>query len=144
MIRLHSGNSAIEALERELPEVADDKQCMFVDGVGMEQVILHAADDAAKCRDVQTKYTVQIHAAQFMGDAFRGPKNLQKQPLVSRRLTKLVVDQVQAAFDQPDRPGTDAANLRVLLQSRKTFQQGRRIFLEYVVAGRLQKSVANP
>ncbi len=42
-----------------------------IDGVGVEQVVLHAPDDAAEGRDVAAEHAVQVHAAQLVRDAER-------------------------------------------------------------------------
>ena len=70
-MRLQCGILVIESRQCEAPQVADDEQRVFVDRVGVKQVVLHATDDAAERRDVEAEHAVQVHAAQFVGDAFR-------------------------------------------------------------------------
>ena len=106
----------IEAGESEAAQVADDKQRVLIDRVGMEQVVLHAPHDAAKRRDVEAENAIQVHAPQLVRDTFRRSENRQEQAVVPRVLPKFLVDQVQVAFDQADREGADAANLGILLQ----------------------------
>ena len=59
-MRLQLGYSCIESLQCEATQVADDKQGVFVDRIGMEQIVLHAADDPAERRNVQPEYTVRF------------------------------------------------------------------------------------
>ena len=95
----------VVAGQRKAAQIADDEQRMGVDRVGVEQVVLHAPDDAAERGHVAAEHAVEIHAAQFVGDAGRGPQDLQEQPVIARILAELVVDQVQAAL-QRDRPSS--------------------------------------
>jgi hypothetical protein len=46
----------------------------------------------------------------------RRSQDIHEQPVIARVLAKLLVDQMQVAFDQSDRVGTDAAYVLVLLQ----------------------------
>ncbi len=48
---------------RKTSQVADDGQGMFVDGIDVEQVVLHLADDLAEGGNVGGKYTVSVHPA---------------------------------------------------------------------------------
>src|SRR5690606_151692 len=52
---LHHGAAVrelvVEALEREAPQVLDDEERMRVDGIRVEEVVLHAADHPAERRD---------------------------------------------------------------------------------------------
>ena len=61
----------VEARDREPAQVADDEQRVRVDRVGVEQVVLHAADDAAERRDVAAEHAVGVHAPQLVRDAGR-------------------------------------------------------------------------
>ena len=45
----------VEARQSEAAQVLDDEQRVRVDGVRVEQVVLHSADDAAERRNVQTR-----------------------------------------------------------------------------------------
>ena len=112
----------IESSESETSQVADDKKRMFVDRVGMKQVVLHASDDAAERRYIQAEHAVQIHAPQFVCHPLRRAQDGKEQTVVSRVLPKLLIDQVQAALDQAHRVGTDTANLGVLLQQEEQLE----------------------
>ncbi len=61
--------------------------------------------------------------------------------MVTRVLSKFLIDQVQVAFDQADRRCADTANIRVLLQQHKLLEKSGRLVGEYLVAYGLQKSV---
>ncbi len=143
--RLHDAAAVrefvIEAGQRETPQVADHEQRVFVDRVGMEQVVLHAAHDSAERGNVQPQDAVQVHAAQFVGHAGRRAQDRQEQPVVARILAELLVDQVQVAPDQADRPGADAADVGVLLQQQEQLEQRRRVVLEDVFIHGLQVAV---
>ena len=112
----------IVARECETPQVADYEERVLVDRVRMEEVILHAAYDSAERGYVKPEYPVQVHAAQFVGYAFRRTQNRQEQPVVARVLAELLVDQVQVAPDEADRVSADAAKVGDLLQQQEQLQ----------------------
>ena len=114
---------------------------MRIDGIYVKQVVLHAPDDSAERGDIASEYAVQVHATQFMCDAGRCPKNLQKQLVIARILPELVVDQVQVALDRCDRRRADAFEFGVLLQQQEELQQCRWMLLEKCVANDLQESM---
>jgi len=61
----------VKAGERKAPQITDDEQRVFVDGVSVEQVILHAADDAPERRDIEPQHAIEIHAPQFVRHSCR-------------------------------------------------------------------------
>jgi len=61
--------------------------------------------------------------------------------VVARVLSKLIVDQVEVALDQPDRVRAYPADLRVLLQQQEELEKRRGIVAEHVVIDGLQESV---
>ena len=82
----------------------------------MEQVVLHAPDDAAERRNIKSQDAIQVHAPEFVGYALGSAQDGQKQAVISRVLPEFLVNQMQIALDQAHRIGTDTTNVRVLLQ----------------------------
>ncbi len=117
--RLHDSTAVgmlmVEPREREAPKVADDKKCVLIDGVSVEQIVLHATNDTAECRYVKPEHAVAIHASQFVSHALRRAQDGEEKPVVARVLSEFFIDQEQVAFDQADRIGTDTPDVRVLL-----------------------------
>ena len=109
----------IESLQRETAQITDDKQGVLIDGVGVKQVVLHTTDDSAEGRDVQAQYAVQVHASQFMRHAGRRTQDREEDPVVSRVLPKLLIDQVQVPSNESNRVRADATKVIVLLQEQK-------------------------
>ena len=66
-----------------------------VDRVGMEQVVLHAADDAAEGRDVAAQHAIEVHAPQLVRHAGGRAQEVEEQPVIARVLAELLVDQPQ-------------------------------------------------
>ena len=137
------GNSCVVLRHRQASQVADHEQRVRIDGIGMEQVVLHATDDAAECGDVPAQHAVVVHAAQFVGHAHRRAEDFQEQAVVARVLAELLVDQPQVPRHEAHRRGTHAEHVRVLLQQDEQFQQGRRGSREDVRAGGLQVFTAD-
>ena len=131
----------IESRQREAPQVAHDEQRVLIDRVGMEQVVLHAANDAAEGRNVEPQYAVEIHSTQFMRHAFRRAKNGKEQTVIARVLPKLLVNKVQVSLDQADRIRADAADVRVLLQKQEQLEQCRRLLRKNPVRDGLEEAV---
>ena len=68
----------------------------------MEQVVLHASDDAAESGDVAAEHAVEVHAPQFVRDADGRAQDLEEQAVVARMLAEFLVDQPQMARDLTD------------------------------------------
>ena len=128
---------------RQAPQIADDEQRVRIDRVGVEQVVLHAADDAAERRNVAAEHAVQVHAPQLVRDADRRAQDLEEQAVIARMLAELLVDQPQVPRQLADGRGAHAADLRVLLDDDEQLEQRRRIAVEDVVAGDLEVVVAD-
>ena len=132
----------VVARQREAAQVLDHEQRVRVDRVGVEQVVLHAADDAAERRDVAPEHAVAVHSPQLVGDALRGAQDLEEQPVIARVLAELVVDEVQVLLDERDRARADAAQIEDLLEQQEQFEQRRRLALEDLIVGDLEEAVA--
>ncbi len=128
----------VVALEREAPEVAHDEQRVRIHRVGVEQVVLHAADDAPEGGDVAAEHAVQVHAPELVGDSGRGPQDLEEQAVVARVLAELLVDEPEIVVDQADGARAHALQPRVLLQHDEQFEQRGRVAREGVVRDGLQ------
>ena len=129
--------------QREAPQVAEHEQRVRVDGVGVEQVVLHAADDAAEGRDVAAEHAVGIHAPQFVRHARGRAQDLQEQPVIARVLAELLVDQPQVLVDGADGRGAHALHVRVLLQHHEYLEQRRRRARKDLVVHGLEVIVAH-
>jgi hypothetical protein len=116
---------------------------MRIDRVGVEQVVLHAADHAPEGRDVAAQHAVVVHAPQLVRHAARGAQDLQKQAVVARILAELLVDQPQIARHGADGAGAHAADLRILLQQHEQLEQRRGQAREHVLIDRLEIVVAH-
>ncbi len=62
----------------EATHIAHHHQDMLIDGIDMEQVMLHLPDDTTKTRQIAPKNAGLIHAAQRMRNASRRLDDLQK------------------------------------------------------------------
>ena len=110
------GVFVFETAQRKAPQITHHKQSVFIYGVGVEQVVLHASDDAAERGYVEAEHAVNVHPTEAVCNARWCPQNGQEQSVVTRVLSKLFIDQIQIPFDQAYRRGADAACVRVLLQ----------------------------
>src|SRR5690348_8311727 len=93
----------------EAAQIADDKQGMRIDRVGMEQVVLHASHDTAEGWNVAAQYAVQIHTPQFVGHTERRVQNVDEQTVVAWVLTELFVYQPQVSAHQTNGGSAHAA-----------------------------------
>ena len=57
-----AGELVVIPRQRESAQVTDHEQRMGIDGIGVEQVVLHASHDAPERRHVATQHTVEVHA----------------------------------------------------------------------------------
>ena len=128
---------------REAPQIAHHEQRVGIDGVGVEQVVLHASDHASERGNVAAENAVHIHAPQLVGDADRRAQDLHEEPVMARVLPKFLIDERYMRADEADGLGAHAAQLRVLLQEHEQLEQRRRIAGEYLGMGDLQIIVAD-
>ena len=90
---------------REAAQVAHHEERVRVDRVGVEEVVLHAPDDAAEGRDVAAEHAVEVHAPELVRDAERRAQDVEEQPVMARVLAELLVDEPQVR----GRPGGSSA-----------------------------------
>ena len=133
----------VVARDGEAAQVAHDEQRVRIDRVGVEQVVLHAPDDAAEGGDVAAEHAVGVHAPQLVRHPDRRAQDLEEQAVMARVLAELLVDQPQVARHRAHGRGAHAANLRVLLQEHEQLEQRRRGAREHLLAHRLERAVAH-
>ena len=133
----------VELAHGQAAQIAHHEQRVRIDRVGVEQVVLHAADHAAEGRDVAAEHAVVVHAPQLVGDAARGAQDLEEQAVVARVLAELLIDQPQIAHHRADGVGAHAADLRILLQQHEQLEQRRGLAREHVLVDRLEIVVAH-
>ena len=137
------GSSWSYLRQRQAAQVAQHEQRVRVDGVRVEQVVLHAADDAAEGRDVAAEHAVGVHAPQLVGHARGRAQDLEEQAVVARVLAELLVDEPQILVDGADGRGAHALDLGVLLQQHEDLEQRRRRAREQLLADRFEIVVAH-
>ena len=87
----------------EAPQVADHHQDVLVDGVDVEEVVLHLADDAAERRQVAAEHAVLVHAPQLVRDAARLAQDLHEARAVRRVAAERGVDAIAVAPQRAQR-----------------------------------------
>ena len=144
---LHDGRELRQLVvvlrQRQPPQVAQHEQRVRIDRVRVEQVVLHAADDAAEGRDVAAEHAVGVHAPQLVRHARRRAQDLEEQAMVARVLAELLVDQPQILVDRADGRGAHALHVRVLLQHHEDLEQRRRRAREQLLVHRFEVVVAH-
>ena len=129
--------------QRQAAQVAQHEQRVRVDRVGVEQVVLHAADDATERGDVAAEHAVGVHAAQLVGHAGRRAQDFQEQAMVARVLAEFLVDEPQVLVDGADGGGAHTLHVRVLLQHHEQLEQRGRRAREQLLVHRFQVVVAH-
>ncbi len=133
----------IKLSQHQAAQIAHHEQDVGIDRVRMEQVVLHAPDDAAERRDVAPEHAVVVHAPQLVRHAMRGAQDLEKQPMVARVLAELLIDQREIAHHRANGVGAHPADLWILLQQHEQLEQRRGVARKHIVAHRLQIVVAD-
>ena len=127
----------------EAPQVAHHHQDVLVDGVDVEQVVLHLADDAAERRQVAAEDAVLVHAPQLVHDAARLLQDVQEQQRAStgsRRNAR--IDAASRAPQRAQRARGHAAQLGVLhhqqeaLEDRASAARSNSVLVADVAAAR--------
>jgi len=127
---------------REAAQVAQHEQRMLVDGVDVEQVVLHLSDDAPEHRQVGGQDAVAVHALQLVPDAARLAQDLHEDAAGAQIVAEVVVDPIAVVADQADGRGAYTLQLRVLGEQQKDLQQGERIACEDAFVGHLDEALA--
>jgi hypothetical protein len=117
-------------VHRESAQVAHDHQDVLVDRVDMEQVVLHATDDAPKRRQVAAEHRPLVHSPQHARDAPGLLEQFQEQCAVGRLAPEARIDPGSGMPDRAQRRGGHAGDLGMLLQHQECPQDGGRIAFE--------------
>ena len=125
----------------EHPEIADHEQAVLVDGVDVEQVVLHLTGHLVEDGQVGAENPVAMHPAQLVVDAPGLAQDLQKQAAGPDVGPEPVVDAMPVRADQTDGRCPHAFEIGVLLQQQEHLQQGERIAAEDVLADGLHVAV---
>ena len=130
----------VEALQSKAPQVADHEQCVLIDCVGMEQVVLHAPHNASERGNVAAQDAVAVHAAELVRDPDGFAQNGHEKLLIHGIRTETLVDEVPRFQKQTDSGCTYALEMRVLLQEVENLEERGRVFLEHAVVRHLNES----
>ena len=125
----------------EAAQVADHHQDVLVDGVHVEQVVLHLADDATEDRQVAAEDAVLVHASQLVRDAARLAQDLDETRAVDRIAAKRGVDAVAIAPERAQQRRRHALELRMPLQRQKAVEDRRRALDEQRVVLHVEQFV---
>ncbi len=126
---------------RETAQIAHDHQDVLIDRVDVEEVVLHAPDDAAKRRQIVTEDRPLVHPAQFVHQAARRLQDLQEQGTMVRIAPEGGIDARARIPQGTQGRRSDAGQLRVLLHRAERLQDRRRCALEAARVGRAQQPV---
>ena len=125
----------------EHPEVADHEQAVLVDGVDVEQVVLHLSRHLVEDGQVGAENSVAVHSAQLVIDAPRLAQDLQEQAAGTEIGSERTIDAVPVRAYEPDGRGAYAFEVRVLLQQQEYFEQRERMAAEDIPADSLHIAV---
>lgn len=114
----------------QLAQVLDNVERVRIDGIDVEQVVLHLPDDVAEFGQVASEDAVAVHTAKVAVNAFLALEQLDEQAGVAQVLAKHVVDQVAMVAQQADGVGAYALDIRMLGEQHEGFQDGERRALE--------------
>lgn len=84
----------------------DQIQRVRVDGIDVEQVVLHLPHDVAELWQIQAKNAVAVHASQVAVNARFALEQLDEQAGVADIVAEVVVDQVPVLAQQANGVGT--------------------------------------
>ncbi len=106
----------------EAAQIADHHQDVLVDGVDVEQVVLHLADDASEHRQIAAENAVLVHPPQLVRDAARLAQDLDEARAIGRVAAKCGIDAIAVAPQRAQRARRHALELRMLLQREEAVE----------------------
>ncbi len=124
---------------REPPQVAHDHQDVLVDGIHVEEVVLHLTDDLAEGGEVAAEDPVLVHAPQLVHQAPRLPQDGEESGAVRRVGPEPAVDPPPRAPERAQRGRGHPFQLGVLLQQQETLQDRVRIPPEHPWVARVEE-----
>ena len=125
----------------EPPQVADHEQAVLVDGVDVEQVVLHLTRHLTEDGQVGAQDSVPVHPAQLVVDAPGLAQDFQKEAAGTEIGPEPIIDPVSVCANEPDRGRAHPFQVGMLLQQEKYLEEGERIAVEDILAGHLQIAV---
>ena len=128
--------------DQEAAHVAQHHQDVLVDGVDVEQVVLHLADDAAKDPEVAAEDAGLVHQAKGVRLAAAGLQDLHEGRVVDRVAPELRVHQVARVVERAQRPRREALRPDRLLVDQEGLEDRVRVALVEVVARDLEHAAA--
>ena len=126
---------------REAAQIAQHAQDVLVDRIGVEEVVLHLADDRAKVRQVKPEDVELVHPAEFVQYAARLFEQLDEAHLVLRVVAESVVDQRPRAPKCADRACRHPFQFGMLLHDQEGFKNRGRLLVEDFFIGDVQQLV---
>ena len=125
----------------EAAQVANHHQDVFVDGVDMEKIVLHLADDTTEHRQIPPEDPILIHAPQLVGHAARLAKDGHESRAVLGVAPERGVDTVAVTPQRAQHVRRHALELRMHLQCEKAVENRRRALAEKIVVVEVQQLV---
>ena len=114
-------------------QVAQNAQDVLIDGVDVEQVVLHLADDGAEVREVISQNLELVHPPHFMQDTTRGLEQKDEVGLIDRVGAERLINQVARPPERADRPGRHPFEFVVRLHQQESLENRVRRFVEDVL-----------
>jgi len=119
-----------ELAHREAAQVAQHLQDMLVDGVDVEQVVLHLADDAPEIRQVAAQDVELVHPPEFVDDAAIALQQFKEGGPVDRVGPEIIVDQVAGQPHRTQRASRHADQFVVFLHDQEGIEDQVRVAVE--------------
>ncbi len=126
----------------QLAQVLDDIERVRVDGVDVEQVVLHLPDDVAELRQIAAQDAVAVHSAKVAVNTFLALEQLDEQAGVAQILAEDVIDQVAVIAEQANGVRANALDVGMLGEQHEGFQDRERGAFEDSCVAHLKVAVA--
>jgi hypothetical protein len=104
--------------------LAHHLQDVLIDGVDVEQVVLHLADDASETGQIATEDAGLVHAPEDLDQAMLLLEELQEMRAVLGFAAEIVVDQLARAPQGALRARSHALQFGMLLEQQKGLEDG--------------------
>ena len=128
--------------DEEAPHVAQHHQDVLVHRVDVEQVVLHAADDAAKDPEVATQHRGLVQQSQRARDALRLAQQVHELRAVDRVAPEGRAHHLARVVERTQRAGRQTLNTGVLLKDQESLKNGLRLVDVELVARHLEHAGA--
>jgi hypothetical protein len=130
-----------ELRHRKAAQVSHHLQNVLIDGIDVEQIVLHLANNASEARQIATENAGLVHPSEDLQQPMLLLENGQEARAVLRIAAEFVVDQLARAPQSALSARSHPLQFSMFLEKQKGLENGRRSCVEHLLIDHVEKLV---